>query len=129
MSVETQLAPDYEVVRVLAQTAQALALLCILVASFLRHSGVRESLSAGAEGLGWVALLGSGIVGSHVAAVQSLNCTLWGQGCIESDAQAWAYLWDHLGKGVLVDVSVAIAADLISWLAASVYRRARTSQL
>lgn len=124
--MESQLARDYEVVRVLAQIAQLLAWLCILVCSFLRHAGVRETLSAGAEGLGWVALLGSGMVGSHLAAVQSLNCTLWGQDCIDSDAEAWAYLWDHLGRGLAIDVSIAIIADMIGWLAARVRRRLTT---
>ncbi|KUG51646.1 hypothetical protein AVL62_10115 [Serinicoccus chungangensis] len=113
---------------VLAQITQVLAWLCILAASFLRHAGVRETLKVGAEGLGWVALLGSGMVGSHLAAVQSLNCTLWGQDCIGSDAEAWAYLWDHLGRGLVIDVSVAIAAALIGWLAARVYRRRPSTQ-
>ncbi|WP_114906289.1 hypothetical protein [Ornithinimicrobium murale] len=84
------LGADYELLAAVAQVVQVLAWIAILVGAFLRESGTREYLSKGAEGLGWVALIGSGIVGSQIAAQQALDCSLWGRDCIETDAQAWA---------------------------------------
>jgi len=66
-----ELGADYELLAAVAQVVQVLAWIAILVGAFLRESGTREYLSKGAEGLGWVALIGSGIVGSQIAAQQA----------------------------------------------------------
>ena len=121
-----ELGADYELLAAVAQVVQVLGWIAILVGAFLRESGTREYLSKGAEGLGWVALIGSGIVGSQIAADQALNCSLWGRDCIESDAQAWAYLWEHLLLGIVIDVVLGAVAELIGWVMARVRKRRRS---
>ena len=121
------LGADYELLAAVANFVQVLAWIAILVGAFLRESGTREYLCMGAEGLGWVALIGSGIVGSQIAAQQALNCTLWGRDCIETDAQAWAYLWEHLLKGIVYDAVVGGVAELVGWSAARLRKSRQTS--
>ena len=121
-----ELGADYQLLAAVAQVVQVLGWIAILVGAFLRESGTREYLSKGAEGLGWVALIGSGIVGSQIAADQALNCSLWGRDCIQSDAQACAYLWEHLLKGIVIDVVLGAVAGLIGWVMARVRKRRRS---
>ena len=62
-----ELGADYQLLAAVAQVVQVLAWISILVGAFLRESGTRQYLSKGAEGLGWVALIGSGIVESSLS--------------------------------------------------------------
>lgn len=110
-----ELGGDYELLATVARFCQFLAWIAIVVGAFLREGEARKSVGAVAEGAGWAALVGAGIVGSQVAAAQTLNCTLWGRGCIESDAQALDYLWEHLLSGMVIDVVVGLTAKLLGW--------------
>lgn len=109
----------------IARFCQFLGWIAIFVGVLLRAGPMRKNVGAVAEGAGWLALVGAGIVGSQVAAAQTLNCTLWGGGCIESDAQAWDYLWEHLLSGTVIDLVIGLTAELLGWTVVKLRSRRR----
>jgi len=120
-----QLGVEYELLAAIARFSQFLGWIAIFVGALLREGLMRKNVGVVAEGAGWVALVGAGIVGSQVAAAQALNCTLWGGDCIESDAQAWDYLWDHLLSGIVIDLVIGLTAELLGWTVAKLRSRRR----
>lgn len=117
----------YALLGSVAEVVQVLAWIGIVVGAFLRGTRAHGVLSAGAEGVGWVAWAAASLVSSQQAAHEQYSCAMYGEDCITSDTQFRSYLWRYLLRGMVVDLLLGAVTDLIGWGAGTFWRRRRAA--